>query len=319
MTHASVRSILLQLWPPGRLYDWSTPTSNVSRFLDALAEAVKVSGFDVVDRLRRELNPATAVEKLPDWEDALGIAGSYTARNGTIAQRQAAVVAKLREFGALTRANVRAIVAPLFGYVDASALAVLETPRSAMRAAHTYTDGRSYPSANGISASVVTADGGVVSRAGAQLDLNFATAPTQPFVVSLHSPTQRFKQWTSASLGPASTNYRLYAPEFSGDACGGTWSVSILALSFMTTVPALSSWSIFVEGSGRSGLGGDIATWGVFVDPALAGKNGVPADVDAARAAISRVKHAHTVGLVVTSLAAIPDDPSSLPDACLPA
>lgn len=80
-----VRQILLQLWPPGRLYDWSTPTSHVSRYLDALAEAVRTFGYDVVDRLRRELNPATAVEKLPDWEDALGLAGSYTARNGTVA------------------------------------------------------------------------------------------------------------------------------------------------------------------------------------------------------------------------------------------
>src|SRR5512146_2647759 len=100
-----VRSLLLQLWPPGRLYDWSTRTSNVSRFLDALAEAIKTFGYDLVDRLRRELNPATTVEKLVDWEEALGLLGSYTARNGSIAQRQAAVVGKLREFGALTVAN----------------------------------------------------------------------------------------------------------------------------------------------------------------------------------------------------------------------
>lgn len=81
-----IRSLLLQLWPPGRLYDWSTPTSNVSRFLDALAESIKKFGYDVVDRLRRELNPATAVDKLPDWENALAVASSYTARNGTVAQ-----------------------------------------------------------------------------------------------------------------------------------------------------------------------------------------------------------------------------------------
>lgn len=318
LSQTQVRRLLLQLWPPGRLYDWSTPTSHVSRYLDALADSVKTFGYDVVDRLRRELNPRTAVEKLPDWEDALGLGGSYTARNGTIPQRQAAVVGKLREFGALTLANARAILGPLLGYADASKLLLLETSRAKMRAAHTYTDGKSYPSANGISASVNVSDGGTVSRAGAQLDVQFATVPASPFVVSLHSPTQRFRQWTSAELGPFSTKYHLCAPEFAGDVCGGTWSVSVLALSFNTTVPALSSWSIFVEGVGHSGLGGDLVCWGAYVDPTLAGRGGAPADLDAARAAISRVKHAHTQGGVVTSLAAIPDDPSSLPDACLP-
>jgi hypothetical protein len=53
--------------------------------------------------------------------------------------------------------------------------------------------------------------------------------------------------------------------------------VSVLALSFMTTVPALSSWSVFVEGAGRNGLGGDVVSWGVYVDPALAGKSGATA------------------------------------------
>jgi hypothetical protein len=57
-------------------------TSKVSRFVDALAESLTTFGNDVVDRLRRELNPATAVEKLPDWEEGLGLAASYTARNG---------------------------------------------------------------------------------------------------------------------------------------------------------------------------------------------------------------------------------------------
>jgi hypothetical protein len=188
-----------------------------------------------------------------------------------------------------------------------------------MRAAHTYTDGKSYPAANGISASVNVPDGGMVSRAGAQLDVAFATVPASPFVVTLHSPTQRFRQWTSVTLGPASTKYHLCALEFAGDVCGGVWSASVQALSFNTTVPALSSWSVFVEGVGRSGLGGDLVSWGAYVDPTLAGRGAAPADLDGARAAISRVKHAHTAGYLLTSLAAIPDDPTSLPDACLPA
>lgn len=51
MTTSVARALLLQLWPPGRLYDWGNPTSYVSRFVDALAESVRVFGFDVVERL----------------------------------------------------------------------------------------------------------------------------------------------------------------------------------------------------------------------------------------------------------------------------
>ena len=243
MTISDVRNLLLQLWPPGRLYDWSAPTSNVSRFLDGLAEAFKRFGYDLVDHLRRELNPATAVEKLPDWEHALGLEASYTARHGTIEQRQAAVVAKLREFGALTRANARAILAPLLGYVDAATLAIVETSRAKMRAAHTYTDGKQYPSSTSIGASVYVDDGGKVSRAGAQLDLEFATLPTQAFAVYLVSPTNRQRVWNSTDLGPPSLKYRLCAPDFVGDTCNGTWRISIVALVFFQTVPALTSWS----------------------------------------------------------------------------
>jgi uncharacterized protein YmfQ (DUF2313 family) len=319
LTQNEVRELLLQLFPPGRLYDWRTRLSNVSRFLDALADTFLPFGYGLVDRLRREISPATAVEKLPDWEQALGIDGSYTARNGTIAQRQAAVVGKLREFGALTLANARAILAPLLGYADSSKLVILETDRAKMRAAHTYTDGQSYGAAQGISASTVINDGGLVSRAGAQLDLLFAAVPTQPFVVTLTSPTYRQKTWAPAMLQPWSAKYRLFAPEFAGDKCAGIWQLGIQALSFLQQTTPLQNWSVFVEGTGPSGLGGDVVAWGPYLDPALASKNGTPADVEAAHAAISRVKPAHSAGFVITSLAAIPDDPTSVPDACLPA
>ena len=314
-----VRGILLSLWPPGRLYDWATRTSAVSRILDALAESIKTFGYDVLDLLRREMNPATAVQKLPDWEEALGLSSTYTARNGTVAQRQAAIVGKLREFGALTLANARAILAPLLGYADPAKLAILEVSRDQMRLAHTYVDGAPQAFGSGDSSKVSVTDGGVVSGAGAQLDLQFVAVPAAPFVVTLHSPTQRARQWMSASLGPYASKYHLCAPEFASDTCTGIWTVGVQALSFNTSVPALASCSIFVEGVGPSGLGGDLVSWAIFVDSTLAGKSVVPADLDGARAGISRIKHAHTSGYVLTSMAAIPDDPSSLPDACLPA
>jgi len=312
-----VRGILLQLFPPGQLYDWYTPASKVSRFLDGLAEALKTLGYDLVDRLRRELNPATAIDKLADWETALGIAWSYTARNGTVVQRQAAVVGKLREFGAFTLANARAILAPLLGYVDSGKLLIVETDRVKMRAAHSYSDGASHAPATFIVARAYVFDGGIVSRAGAQLDLELQGSSAAPFVIYLASPSNRVKTWASASL-PRSTKYRLFAPEFAGDVCGGTWTVILIATAFGAAAPGIARWSLFVEGAGRNGLSGDLCSFGVYLDPQLAGKNGTPADPEAVRAAIARIEHAHSDGAILTSLLAIPDDPTSLPDACLP-
>lgn len=313
-----VRALLLQLWPPGQLYDWYTPTSKVSRFLDGLAEAVKTFGYDIVDRLRREMNPATAVDKLADWENALAIASSYTARFGTVAQRQGAVVAKLREFGAFTLGNTRAILAALLGYVDTGKLVIVETDRAKMRAAHTYTNGQSYPPAVWVVASAYVADGGTVGRAGVQLDLQFGALPSAPFTLYLVAPSGRYKSWASMALSRPSLKLRLYAPELTGERCLGTWTLVVIVLSFAQRTPPITNWSVFVEGTGRDGLSKDLCAWGAFLDPALAGKSGAPADPDGARTAISSIEHAHTNGVLLTSMLAIPDDPNSLPDACLP-
>jgi len=311
-----VRGLLLGLFPPGQLYDWYTPASKVSRFLDGLAEAVKTFGYDVVDRLRREINPATAIEKLADWEEALGISASFTARNGTVAQRQAGVVGKLREFGAFTLGNTRAIVAPLLGYVDPGKLILVETDRAKMRAAHTYTDPTQHPLFWFVFGMVSVPDGGWVSSAGAQLTLQFQ-APPVPFSVYLYSPSGPFKSWSPSDLGPSRARYVLYAPELAGKPCNGTWTLFLVASSFANT-SVLASWSLFVEGAGPHGLSGDLCSWGAYLDPQLAGKNGTPADREGAHVAIARIEHAHTDGVLLLSLLAIPDAPTSLPDACLP-
>jgi len=50
---AEVRSLLLQLWPPGRLYDFATRTSKVSRFVDALAESLSLADERGARRARK--------------------------------------------------------------------------------------------------------------------------------------------------------------------------------------------------------------------------------------------------------------------------
>lgn len=312
-----VRELLLSLWPPGRLYDWYTPTSNVSRYLDALAQAMKTFAYDVVDRLRREVNPAAAVEKLPDWEQALAIDDSYTARNGTVSQRQAAVVSKLREFGAFTLPNTRATLAPLLGYVDPSKLRVLEVDRAAMRSAHTYANPVPVGGKFSVQSQVQVNDGGTVGSAGVQVSV-VLPAPASPWeTFTLQSPSGTTRKWTTTEVG-RSAQYQLFSQDFAGEPCTGTWTLIVGETTFFSNV-SLTSWSLFVDGAGPSGLGGDLVEWGAYLDPALAGANGTPPDLDAAYAALSRIEHAHTRGLLLFSLAAIPDAPRTLPDACLPA
>jgi hypothetical protein len=80
---------------------------------------------------------------------------------------------------------------------------------------------------------------------------------------------------------------------------------------------------LFVEGLARGqSTGGAIFEWGVYVDPAHVGENGTAADLAGARLAIKRLKHAHTVGSLIQSLAPWPDISSginsSIPDEWLP-
>jgi hypothetical protein len=136
-----VRRFLLNLLPPGadKLYDL-TPAGDVFKLFDGLAATFKQFGFDLIETLRVEIFPSSCVQKLPDWEKALGLTGTFTTTNGTAAQRQTGVLSKLREFGSFTPYFVRSIIAPLLGYADFTQLRVIETNRDALTALHTYVD-----------------------------------------------------------------------------------------------------------------------------------------------------------------------------------
>jgi len=311
-----VKELFIQLWPPGRLYDWYTADSYVSRFFDGVAEALLRFGHDLLARLRREINPATAEEKLPDWEEALDLADGTTAQKGSVAQRQAGVIGKLREFGAFTLGFAEAALAPLLGYVNPAELVVLETRRDLMRAAHSYSDGQVHTSLSGsVQMAVYISDGGAVSRAGAHLRLELAVAVGTGLMVVLHPPSGLPKRWELPVVHAPETRV-LYAPEVAGAMCNGVWQVSVDNTPPGGTL-VVSAWSVYVDGVGPSGLGGDLAEWGVFVDPGREGVS-IPSDRAATARAMTRFQHAHTEGHVVLSLAAIPDEPETLPDQCLP-
>lgn len=316
---ADVRELFLQLWPPGRLYDWRNPVSKIARFVDGCAEALKTFGYDVIDRLHREISPSRCLDNIPDWEKALALSSSYTALNGTIEQRRAGIIAKLREFGAFTLPNAQAILAPLLGYADAGKLQMLEVDRDAMRAAHTYTNATPQTGTYFVASPVQVNDGGTLSSAGAQVTVQLPAVPSPLFPLTFYllAPNGKYTSWTTTQLGQPSAQYQLYDHTLVGVPCTGTWTFYVVASSFAAPV-ALSSWSLFVEGVGPAGLGGDIVDWGGYADPALMGSSGVPPDLKATQTAIERIEHAHTKGYLILSMTAIPDLPTTLPDATLP-
>jgi len=312
---AEVKELFIQLWPPGRLYDWYNPRSFISRFFDGVAEALKTFGFDLVERLRHEVSPATATELLRAWESALDLSDTETAQRGTLSQRRAAVLARLRERDAFTHPLVRTVFAPLLGIADSSALRVLETDRTAMRAAHTYSHG--HADSGGLPVivfAVYVPDGDVVSDAGAQLVVDADGFDGPELSVSLTAPDGRRADWRIISAPPLSRVF--YAPELAGARCDGLWHLTIINEPNTGSL-VVRGWSLFVEGVGPHGLGRDIFDWGVFVDPNVAGSVG-PLDLRAAGAALTRIQHAHTLGTLVLSLAAVPDEQPSVPDQCLP-
>src|SRR5262245_60572480 len=124
------RELLIQLFPEGTLYDWFNTAANVYNYLDGTAQSLLAYCIRQLAAIRAEVNPATAVQKLPEWELALGLTTTFAAAKGTLAQRQAAVLGKLREFAAFTPGAIRAFLGPVLGYANPSQLVVVETSRA---------------------------------------------------------------------------------------------------------------------------------------------------------------------------------------------
>jgi uncharacterized protein YmfQ (DUF2313 family) len=327
------RRWLLNLLPPGadKLYDL-TSAGDVYKLFDGFAQAFKQFGHDLLETLRAEIFPSSAVQKLPDWEKAIGLTASYFATNGATAQRQSGILAKLREFGSFTPYLVRAVVAPLLGYADFTQLRVMETNRYAFTNLHTYQDspldGQGAIPANGsVTRSIYVPDGGNASRAGAKLTLGLIHPAVQGLTITLTAPSGKSKTWRNIGQGAATYGHTwlLYAPEFARTQCNVRWTLMVTDSS--DNSGSLLAWWLFVEGVGSNlpgpagpgagGLAGDIFDWGVVIDPALAGAVRPP-DYSGARFAINRIKHAHTNGHLIRSIAPQPDSALAIPDQFVP-
>ena len=112
MTHAEFMARLL----PPESYDSNGPLVNAD---------LEVSGsvFDAIQArvvvFLREIDPRTVAELLPDWERVYGLPDPCVPLQQTVAQRVAALVAKVLEIGGLSRAYYLAQAAAL-GYPDAT-------------------------------------------------------------------------------------------------------------------------------------------------------------------------------------------------------
>lgn len=276
------------------------PGGDYYKYFAVNALLLKQQGFDLHDLLRRERDPATAVLTLPDWERALGLTELRVARYGTVPQRQAAAVSKLREAGASSRNEIRAVVAPLLGYSDPAQLEIVETSRSGLDAVNRSTlPAGAIPAAGDYLQTITVGDVAKVSAAGARLKLVLTIADLALITVVLTAPDARQKIWAAGSLGTGAavgSTRILYAPSMAGAQVGGDWTIQLANAGLAGTLDASSY--LYVEGIGRSGAteghGRGIYEWSVRVDPALVGGNGVAPDYEAVRAAIARIKPAHT-------------------------
>lgn len=308
--------------------------------LYAVAQSLKFAVKDRIDQLKTERNPAAAVEKLQDYELALGLLQTRTAQFGTIAQRQGQVVGRFRESGGLTKFSIQTVMQAYLRYASPADILVIEADRPATKAVHTYAFPAPLVLTGTTNLTINVPDDSYVSDGGAQLRINVEVAGSGTAgIIELAGPDgfrHRWDVFDYRSLGVVvgmNTVFDLelraqdFAPQLADDGytwvrrkINGTWT---LTLKFLDK---LNSAGLFVEGVGRNAAGQDgrgaaLFTWGVLAETA---KLGAGADLLGAAEAVRRMDHCHLNGHLlldghdITSLAAIPDDPNAIPDECIP-
>jgi hypothetical protein len=322
---------LISAFPPGNdnAIDWRDP-DGPGPLLEAIACVFSDYGADQVDTLRQELSPLSCVQNLPDWERALGVDQTRIALFGTVDQRRAQVLSRLREYGPPTVANVQTIVNGYLRYADPSQLVVVECPRDDLRLAHTYVWTGAQAFGPGAAAVTWTVrDDARVSKAGAQLDLTLTVPELGDLTATLTGPSGAPHPFTRVGRGAVGASaIRLYCKAAAGELVMGTWQLS---LNLTAGAGTLTRADLFVEGlgldeKGFNGLGAAKFYWGVVAEQ---DKLGAGYDLEAASVAIDRISYARSVGnLILRSdlnnplppgdFDPIPDDPNTIPDRVIP-
>lgn len=309
MTRAEALQLFLALYPPG--YDQvmdTTPGTNFHKFSYASSGALKTYGSDVIDTLRTEINPGTCIQKIPDWESALGLDDTPIAKFGTTAQRRSAIIAKLRESGSSSLDDIRAVVQPYFNYAHPEQIEIIEMPRSTLTLKHTYAGAGALVCAAFDSAeSIATiADDPMVSPAGATIVFSWTGVIDDSTQVALYSPNFGYQKTWGAEYfdrgAVAGDVVTVRCPEAGrlNTLILGDWKLTLQTGPEAMTIDA---WVIFVEGlyytrdntyaiTGQ-GLGAAMFEWTVIADM---DKLGTGYDLGGAFRALRRTQPAHTRG-----------------------
>ena len=335
MSVEEVKALIWSLFPVG-FSKWAdtSPDSDLDLEVEAMAQSLLDDGYDLVASVEAESNPVSLTTLgLPDWERALQLSATPIARFGTVPQRRSWIIAHLRARGTPTRNLIRAVIGPILGYTEAEIpnLVIMEVDRSTLRAAHTYAITPGAIPAFGAGTYIGTAvvlDNNRVSDAGAQVHFNITHATVQDLLVQMDGPSGVLH--TIAAAGSLGTGAVVAAPFMrflkaaAGELVDGTWRLIITDTA--GAGGTVHSADVFVEGMGRQywyspeGLGKSIFDWGVFADAALVGIAS-PADFNAARIAMFKIRPAHTlpwliVGNPIAGMCWIPN--ISVPGAMVP-
>lgn len=342
-TVADVKALIVSLLPPGiaNLLSLADGDGGTGDYYGAIAESLKSQGTDYVETLRRNVNPNTCDEQLPEWESANGTGATKISQFGTTAERQAQLQSKFRDYGASALDNIRAAVQPFFQYVNPSLIQIIEVPRASLTALHTYGFPTGTIPANGTYSGTATVlDQESVSLAGATVWVNITHPAIEDLRIDITPPSLAVT-YTLADFGDLGSGgavdqqFQFWCASAAGQSVGGNWLLSVIdnggnaGSVNIGGGPPTRLTEIFVEGVGREtvppfgdvqGLGAQIFEFAVVFDPSLS-LTTAP-DLMAARAAVQRVQPGHTVGYVVQvmsggGLCAIVDDASAVVSACV--
>lgn len=336
-TRDDAKRFLVGLLPKGTT-DWldvESAVSNLGQLFYAHGGGWKTYGLDLIDTLRRELNPAAMEQKIPDWEAALGLSETPIAKYGTTAQRRNAVLAWLRQSGSFSLPDIRAVVQPYFLYANSSNIAIVETSRSALTTLHTRTSSTivTITAGNSSYQDFTVLDDGDAAP-GLRVVLNWTgTISTTTTVLLVSNAGVKF--WSHEDFGTGAAlaqDVTLWAPELTGVGfpVGGTWRIYVFSGANDVTI---NSWSLIVEGVGvlydgytppnriGQGLGAAMYEFAVVAQEDLLGTG---YDLVGAQRALNRIKPAHVNCTIVWRATgagaayAIPDTRSATPDAAIP-
>ena len=329
-TEKEAKDILIGGLPDGIDQFYDLERGDIGKYFGAIGSVLKQAGFDLLDTLRAEINPSTMLQKIPDWENALGLSATSTALFGTLVQRRNQVLGRLRENGGLTLADIRAAMQPYLLYQDPNQIQILEPNRAALKTLHTYpyVGTPVIPPLTTQRVFIPVLDDPKVSPAGAQLNFRVTTMDlAQLGVIVKGSPDVSYAFGSLGQGSAASLDFTLGMPQFSGQAIFKTWEIQFLTNTVGATI---SNISLFVEGLGRNydvsgadigeGLGAALFTFAVVMDLALVGPG---YNIEGAKLALKRITPAHCGSSLVVkpmggTLCAIPDLITTLPDASIP-